>query len=310
MRRPAALVLFAALHPSPNKRSLSVKAIVCCLILFLFHSGCATSGNIPGILTTPPSSGERALYGSVGVVQAYTLPKTDIDVVVKGRLKGAGVGAVAALVVVSPVLAGLNPTNSEEASILGATLLSAASFGAIFGAIMATPKAEAVSFERLVKEIPERTSPQQDLQDEVLRAGAEWVENQLVPVYEVELTFIDNVANYNALAVKGIQTVLEASVERIALGSKKGGSDPPLKLMMDARSRLIRARDGTVVNVARFRHTGFPRRFAEWAADNAALLNREYEDGIRKLALAIINWNFPGETGMEWPAHTIVVPEK
>ena len=310
MRRTAAFVLVVRTLPPPNKRSLSVKAIVCFLILFLIHSGCATSGNLPGRLPPPPSSEERASFGTVGVIQADYLPKTDIDVVVKGRLMGAGLGAVAALVVISPFLAGLNPTNSEEASILGATLLAAASFGAIFGAIMATPKEEAVSFERLVKEIPERTTPQQDLQEEVLRAGAEWVENQLAPVYEAELTIIDNIANYNSLAEKGIQTVLEASVERIALGSKKGGSDPPLKLIMDARSRLIRARDGTVVNVARFRHTGSPRKFSDWAADNAALLDREYEDGIRKLALAIVSWNFPGETGMEWPAYIIVLPEK
>lgn len=197
MRRPAALVLVVAILPPPNKRSLSVKAIVCCLLLFLIHSGCATSGNLPGRVPTPPPSEERASFGTVGVVQAYYLPKTDIDVVVKGRLKGAGVGAVAALVVVSPVLAGGSPTNSEEGSILGATFLAAASIGANIGAIMATPKEEAVSLERLVKEIPERTSPR-----------------------------------------------------------------------------------------------------------------REYEDGIRKLALAIVNWNFPGETGMEWPTYIIVLPEK
>lgn len=301
--------VIAILSP-PRKRSLSVKAVVCCLILFLIHSGCATSGDLHGKLPTPPSSEERATLGTVGIARAYDPPKADVEVGAKGWLKGAGTGAVVTFVVVAPILAEDSPTNSEEASIWVATLLAVMSVGAIYGAIMATPKGKAASFERLVGEILGRTSPQEDLQDEVLRAGAEWAKNRLVPVDEAELATIDHDANYNSLSEKGIHTVLEGSVERIALGSKKGGGDPPLALIMDARSRLIRTRGGSVVNVTRIRHSGSPRRFAEWVADNAALLDKEYEDGIRKLALAIVNWNFHVENGMEWPADIIVLPEK
>lgn len=179
------------------------------------------------------------------------------------------------------------------------TPFAALPVGAVYGAIAAMPGEEAASCELLVRRIPRRTSPQEDLQGEVLRAGAEGTANRLFPVDEVGPKRIDDVAAYDALEGNGIQTVLEVSVERIALKADKTGSDPPLALIMEARSRLIRARDRTVVNVNKFRHSSTLRKFAEWAADNAALLDKEYGDGVRKLALDIITWNLPGENGTE-----------
>jgi len=74
-RRAAALIRVSAILPLTKRRSLSTKAIVCCLIFFLIHSGCATSPKSP----TPPSSEERDALWTVGVARAYHLPETEVN---------------------------------------------------------------------------------------------------------------------------------------------------------------------------------------------------------------------------------------
>lgn len=279
--------------PSPAGRSsLPVKAIVCCLVLFLIHSGCATSPKSP----VPPSCEERASFGTVGVARSYHLPATEIDAYAKGRGSGAAKGAGSYFGGI--LLGGLMYTPHEPYSaafylgFLCAVAVVALPVGAVVGATKAMPGGEVASCERLLGEFLDRASPQEDLQDEILRAGAETTNHRLVPVYEAGPGTSDNVALYNPLAGKGFDTVLEVSVQRIALEARDTGRDPPLALVLDARSRLIRLGDGTTVYENTYRHSSDPLRFAEWAADNAALLDREYEVGVREIALAITYWNF------------------
>lgn len=192
-----------------------------------------------------------------------------------------------------------NPDDPSQVKWWLGTAFAALPVGAVYGAITAMPLEKAASCELLVRTIPRRTNPQEDLQGEVLRAGPEGTANRIFPVDETGPKRTDDVVAYDALEGNGIQTVLEVSVERIALKADKNGSDPPLALIMEARSRLVRVRGGTVVDVNKFRHSSTPRKFAEWAADNAALLDKEYGDGVRKLARDIIRWNLPGKNGTE-----------
>jgi hypothetical protein len=193
-------------------------------------------------------------------------------------------------------------------------LLIGLPYGAVYGARYAMPGGEVDSCLRLLTETQERAALQQHLQDEVLQAAAGKIEHPLVPVHELGPATPDNVAAYGSMAEKGVQTILEVSVERVALGATDKGSDPPLSLTMDAHSRLIRPADGKIVNETKFRRSSGHRKFAEWVADNAALLDREYKDGIRKLALDIIDWNFgervPTEENVEEERTNNVVPPR
>jgi len=268
------------------KRTLAARAIVYVLILFLTLPGCATTHKAP-------TSEELTSLGIIGVSRAFYLPETDFDVPAKGRPEGAIKGAAIAFAgVLQGGMQGANGISGEAAGFyllfLFALATAATPVGAVVGAVRAMPGKEAASSEALAKEILERMRTQEILRDEILDAGIEKSGHRLIPVDGVGPSSADNVVSYESLAGMGIDTVLEVALQRIALESEKWGSNPPLMFTMKARCRLIRVADGTVIDDHEYRTSSAERRFADWTSDNAALLGKEYVDGYRKLASAII----------------------
>src|SRR5512139_2157730 len=99
MRTPAAaMVLFAAIHHPTNRRFLPLRAIIFFLVLGIVQYGCATSPTIPIQVPTPPSSEERASFGTVGIARAYYTPETAVDAPIKGQGMGAAKGALGGIV--------------------------------------------------------------------------------------------------------------------------------------------------------------------------------------------------------------------
>ena len=268
------------------KRTLSARAIVSCLILFLIQPGCATTHKAP----TPE---ERATFGTIGIARASYLPETKFDVPAKGRpdgaVKGAGIAFFGVLAGgMQGGAGGAGPGAGLYLVFLAALASAAAPVGAVVGAIKAMPADEAAASEKLAKEILERMRTQEVLRDEVIRAGIETSGHRLIPVDGVGPSSADNVVTYESLAGKGIDTVLEVALLRIALESEMWGSDPPLKFALKARCRLIRVPDGTVIDDHEYRTLSVYRKFSVWGVDNAALLGREYEEGYRKLVADIV----------------------
>jgi len=266
------------------KRTLAARVIVYVLVLFLILPGCATTHKTP----TPE---ELTSLGTIGVTRAFYLPETDFDVPAKGRPDGAIKGAAVAFTGV--MVGGMQVPVSGEAAgfyllFLLALATAATPVGAVVGVVRAMPGKEAASSEALAKEILERMRTQEVLREEILGAGIEKSGHRLIPVDGVGPSSVDNVVTYKSLAGKGIDTVLEVALQRIALESEKWGSNPPLKFTMKARCRLVRVADGTVIDDHEYQTSSTERRFTVWTSDNAALLGKEYVDGYRKLASAII----------------------
>jgi hypothetical protein len=266
------------------KRTLAARAIVYVLVLFLILPGCATTHKTP--IPEEPTS-----LGTIGVTRAFYLPETDFAVPAKGRPDGAIKGAASAFAGV--MIGGMQVPVSGEAAgfyllFLLALATAATPVGAVVGVVRAMPGKEAASSEALAKEILERMRTQEVLRGEILGAGIEKSGHRLIPVDGVGPSSVDNVVTYKSLAGKGIDTVLEVALQRIALESEKWGSNPPLKFTMKARCRLVRVEDGTVIDDHEYQTSSTERRFTDWTSDNAALLGKEYVDGYRKLASAII----------------------
>lgn len=268
------------------KRTLSARAIVSCLILILIQPGCAT-------IRTGPTPEERASFGTIGVSRASFLPKTEFDIPAKGRAEGAVKGAAIAFAgVLEGGMQSAHGISGEAAGFyilfLFALATAAMPVGAVVGAVRAMPGKEAVSNETLAMEILERMRTQEVLRDEVVRVGFEKTERRIVPVDGVGPASADNAATYESLAGRGIDTVLEIALRRIALESETWGSDPPLKFTMKAGGRLIRVSDGAVIDDHEYTASSTSRTFTGWTTDNGALLGREYEKGYRKLAADIV----------------------
>ncbi len=266
------------------------RAIVLILVLSLLQAGCAS-------LRKGPTPEERASFGTIGVASASYLPEFRYDVPAKGRPEGAAKGAAIAF---SAVFAGgmqggagAGPAAGVYLLVVAALAAVATPVGAIIGAAYAMPEEEAASSEKLAMEILERAETQEVLRDEILMEGSSEAEHSFLPVDGFGPVSVDNDVSYSSLAGSGIDTVLEVAMRRIALESDKWGSDPPMRLAMKARCRLVRVGDNTVIDDHEYLARSGSAKLSEWAADNAARLEAEYEQGYRELAAGVISRLFP-----------------
>ncbi len=185
--------------------------------------------------------------------------------------------------------AGTGPGVGVYLIVLTAVAAAAIPVGAVVGAISAMPDDEAASSEKLAVEILTRMGTQEVLRDEILKEGSGKTERSFLPVHAIGPVSVDNDVTYSSLAGSGIDTVLEVAMRRIALETDKWGSEPPLKLAMNARCRLARVADNTVIDDHLYLAQSAPAKLSEWTADHAARLEAEYEQGYRKLAADVIS---------------------
>lgn len=262
------------------------RAIVVFLVVSLLQAGCAS-------LRKGPTPEERASYGTIGVASASYLPEFRYDVPAKGRSAGAAKGAAIAFFGVfaggMQGGAGAGPYAGFYLLVVTALAAAATPVGAVLGATYAMPGEEAASSENLALEILEREGTQEILRDEILTEEAGETGNEFLPVFGIGPVSVDNDVAYDSLAGSGIDTVLEVSMRRIALESDKWGSDPPLRLSMKARCRLVRVGDNAVIDDHEYLSRSGTAKLSEWTADDAAKLEAEYEQGYRELAAGVIS---------------------
>ncbi len=271
---------------SVRTRGEIFRATVVILVVSLLQSGCAS-------LRKGPTPEQRATFGTIGVASASYIPAFEYDIPAKGRPAGAAKGAAIAFFGIlgggMQGGAGAGPGIGFYLVLVTALATAAAPVGAIVGAAKAMPGEEAESSERLAMEILERAGTQEVLRDEILEAGSWETDRGFLPVDGIGPVSSDNDATYSFLAGSGIDTVLEVAMKRIALETDKWGSDPPLRLAMTARCRLVRVSDNTVIDDHVYLARSGSANLSEWLADNAAMFNAEYEDGYKRLADGVIS---------------------
>lgn len=262
------------------------RAIVVVLIVSLIQSGCAS-------LRKGPTPEERASFGTVGVSRAAYPPRFEYDVPAKGHPAGAAKGAAIAFfgVLAGGMQggAGAGPGVGIYLIVVTALATAAAPVGAVIGAAYAMPGDEAAESEKLAMAILERMGTQEVLRDAILREGSGEAERSILPVDGIGPVSVDNDVTYGSLAGSGIDTVLEVAMRRIALESEKWGSDPPLRLAMKARGRLVRVGDNTVIDDHEYLSRSGSAKLSEWTADNTEMLEAAYGQGYRELAAGIIS---------------------
>lgn len=123
--------------------------------------------------------------------------------------------------------------------------------------------------------------------------------------------------DYQALAGKGVDTVLEIAVTRVGL--EGAGVNPPLMLTMQAHARVIRTSTGQEVFSDDYYYWGEGHKLADWSANGAEQLARALNSGYQSLAANIydyifllypypdreIHWGVFGLVGTEPPRQSI-----
>ncbi len=141
---------------------------------------------------------------------------------------------------------------------------------------------------------------QEDLRGQVLRVAPVHTGQSFVLPSDLGPTPTSEGGGYRHLASQGIDTVLEIGVQRIALqasGRSTAGSlwslsaaglNPSLRLVVSARTRVIKVADGAELYAHAGDHQGSERTFTEWAANDAQAFREGLDQLMQNLAAEIV----------------------
>jgi sugar lactone lactonase YvrE len=250
------------------------------LATFVILSGCAAKA--PPHL--PAEVKER--LGTVGIASARFPPLVDFQTPAKGALAGAGRRATRWAGKVGGALSRGGCYGYGCLGVLGLTVVGTvggALVGGVSGAVSALPAetvkgAEAV----LARSLCEVNLPE-ELRDRVVKVARQRARLVVVAVPDQGPSSPDEPTNYASAAGQGIDSILEISVSSVGLAGE-WDIDPPLRLAINGRTRLLRVRDGAEIHQMPLQYSSEPRRFTEWAENEAQPYREALDRALHDLA--------------------------
>jgi hypothetical protein len=147
---------------------------------------------------------------------------------------------------------------------------------------------------------------QEAVRDHVLSLAAARTGQPVTPLPDLGPATPAETGSYRHLTPQGIDTILEVTVQRMALEpyvgrAKASGSvwrisadelNPSLYLFATTRTRVIKTVDDSVLFVATRQHEGSAATFTEWAANDAQALRDELDRFFPCLAAEVVTQVF------------------
>jgi len=258
-----------------------VATLVLAILLCIVPAGCVST--YPP-LPPPPGETVRAQLGTIGVITADSSPSFATSGPAKGRaagaLRGAGMGSVDTIIGGAIVGGGYG-------LILGIFLAPVgAAVGTVVGAIKSEPSAKIAEQEAAARRIVAR-GWQEALRDRVADIGREHTRYSFL-VVSARSPGRDGDGVYAGLAGNGIQSALEVRVDDVHLAG--WGIDPPLRLRVTTRARLVRTVGGAELYGATLVYEGHESHTLEqWVALEGQLLHSEADRAWTVLATKIVD---------------------
>jgi hypothetical protein len=264
-----------------------------CALLLLFPLGCAH-------VDKPAPAPD---LDSVAVVCGAFTPEFQLDKPAKGWLAGAGRGFASwsGKAMAAPFQAGGGGSCSGQGcglayAVLLAVAVSAATVGGIagsvVGAVKAQPAQKVEEAEAVIARAVAGLKAHETLRDHVLKKAQGQTPKRLTAVEGIGPASLDDRVAYGPLAQRGFDTVLQLSVVRLGLVGQ-WEVNPPLRLTMSVQAKMIRTADNRELFAETFPYLGASRPFSEWSADDARLLEEEFEACYDAVAARIVSRLFP-----------------
>jgi hypothetical protein len=260
-----------------------------------------------GCAHTPPSpltEETKEQLGTIGIVSARFAPEVEYRLpgqggaggVVAGVAKGVGLGTLGA--------AGCFLTMGrvpEVCVVALGTPYFAVRYAVDQGSQGVSADEIAVG-EMAIRTVFAARNAQEAVRDHVLPLAAARTGQPVTPLPDLGPATPDATGCYPHLTSHGIDTVLEVTVQRMALepfGRRFNASgnlwriseyelNPVLYLAATTRTRVIKTADDTVLFVATIQHSGRGAAFTEWATNDAQLLRDELDQLLPRLAAEIV----------------------
>jgi len=278
---------------SVSQFSLSNKLIVVFLIppLIIGLSGCAIHKPKPYALPPPPSEAVRGKLGTIGVTSAHFLPKAEMlkpmdkgTAATSGALEGAGVTLLAGAV------------TGPYGLLFGVALSPVfAALGIAEGAVRGVSSEHLKEAEDAINKTISELKIQDTMRDYVLRAAQQKTEYHFVDLEGQGPETPESKVDYNFLANRGINTVLEITVPAFGLIGRGvnlplcgGIVNPPLAFSMTLQTKLVRTTDGSVLYEQKLQYIRGYRTFTNWAANNAKPFIDEFHCSYQSLSEKVV----------------------
>ena len=230
---------------------------------------------------------------TIGVVLRPTDSDADLQIPSKGwrgrlwvRLASAGRGALG-----GSLIGGLGVHCGFGLFLCVPALATVGAVGgAIYGAATAEPALEGEQSGSSFKDILSDLQLQQRVPDHVVEFAQSQTLYRVVRVEIEGLSSKDEKGAYRTLASKGIDAVLELTEVTVHLRPSEFAVNPRRKLMMDARARLIRTSDGSLLDerVITDDDSCAAWSLVTWANPNELLFREEATESARRLAQEIV----------------------
>jgi len=265
--------------------------LVLCLLVLSVLLGCAH---------TPPSplaEVTKAHLGTIGVASAPVTPEVDYRTPGQGGKGGAAIGAAKGLGLGALGAVGcLGALGGCAQCVAGCAIVLATPYLTTRYAIDQATEGVAPdtirAAETAIKTVLAERNHQALAREALFRVATAYTGQTLVLLPDAGPATPSQAPRYQPLAVHGIDTVLEITVQRIALRRPRATGrssllsisatdlDPYLTLVVTTRRRVIRTVDGTVLYDQAGEHTRWGATFPDWGANDAQLLR----DGLDRLS--------------------------
>ena len=271
--------------------------LVLCLLVLVVLLGCAH--------TPPPplAAATQAQLGTVGVVAARFAPEVDYRTPGRGGAGGAAIGTAKGVGLGVLGAAGCFLTYGTALPACGLAVVSpylAVRYAVDQATDGVSPDTIAASETAITAVFAERHHPA-TARDEVVRVAVAQTGQSLVGLPGEGPRSAAETPRYTHLTAHGIDTVIEITLQRLALQSQTrvegrnswsiisaADLNPYLTVAVTARTRVLRTADGTVLYDHAREHTGRGATFPDWGANDAQLLRDGLDQLFQEMARAIV----------------------
>ena len=266
------------------------------LLVLMVLCGCAHTA------PSPLTDATQAQLGTIAVVAAQFTPEVDYRTPGRGGAGGAAIGTakgmgLGALAGVVCLLTG----PPEACEVAWATPYLAVRY-AVDQATVGIAADEIASGETAISAVLADRKHHAFVREQFYRLAAARTRQTLVPLPAEGTPSAAATTSYRQLAALGIDTVIEITLQRVALQSRTSGQggggniwrisavdlNPYLTLAVTARTRVLKTADGTDLYGHTRDYIGRGATFTDWGANDAQLLREGLEQLLREMAGEII----------------------
>lgn len=260
----------AATEPTQRSKERRFERLtVFVLALLLCCPLSCSSVDLERSLPLPPSETTRAGFGRLSLVLLTADTRVDLHGPTSGKPAGAGKGVSLGITTLG---SGISAGSGESAAMLAVAIVLLLPLLAIGGAVYGSTVAQPADLVREAEAVFVASFDVADFTAELLARTALEAERAASVRFVAPAGPVDSRVELGVMSVNWVGD----------------GIDPPLRLRVTSRCRVLRTQDGELLHELELTYLGGEQKLLAWAADHGSVLRDELELAAETLAVALV----------------------